>query len=193
MDTNELEIESHPFESYIPDGARAVLMGTFPPQRHRWCMEWFYPNRTNDFWRIMSLIFLGDPLALYNAEAKTFYVDRIKQVLNDHHIAMATTAMKIRRLQGNAADKHLEIVEPVDLPALLARIPDCRALGTTGEKAAEIIAQATSTPLPKIGVPILTDNWPEIWRLPSTSRAYPLALEKKAVYYAEFFRAAGCL
>ena len=28
----------------------------------------------------------------------------------------------------------------------------------------------------------------EIWRMPSTSRAYPLALDKKAEFYAKMFR-----
>ena len=33
----------------------------------------------------------------------------------------------------------------------------------------------------------------EIWRMPSTSRAYPLAVEKKADYYAEMFRHLGII
>lgn len=189
----EQPIETHPFEPFLPEGARVVLMGTFPPQKHRWCMEWFYPNRTNDFWRIMGLLFLGSADALYDAERKTFRVEQIKELLTDRGIAMATTAQRIRRLQGNAADKHLEIVEPVDLTALLAQLPDCRALGTTGEKAAEIIAQQTDTPLPKIGQPIELPSGLAVWRLPSTSRAYPLPLAKKAEVYAAMFRSAGIL
>ena len=31
----------------------------------------------------------------------------------------------------------------------------------------------------------------DIWRMPSTSRAYPLPLENKAAYYATLFNAAG--
>jgi len=33
----------------------------------------------------------------------------------------------------------------------------------------------------------------QIWRMPSTSRAYPLKLEKKAEYYAAMFRATGII
>ena len=33
----------------------------------------------------------------------------------------------------------------------------------------------------------------EIWRMPSTSRAYPLAVERKAEYYATLFRHLGIL
>lgn len=194
MDNTQIrDIELHPFGDFVPPTARAVLMGTFPPQPHRWCMNFFYPNRTNDMWRVMGLIFMGDAEALYNAEERTFRVDLIQQLLTAHHIALASTAVSIRRLQGNAADKHLQVVEPVDLPALLARMPQCRAIGTTGLKAAEVIASVTDTPVPAIDAPLTLPNGVAVWRLPSTSRAYPAPLQRKADAYARFFRAAGVL
>lgn len=192
-DTSVIPVESHPWPPFIPKGARVVLMGTFPPTESRWAMKFFYPNRTNDFWRIMSLIFLGDPEACYDREARAFRVDELKQLLTDHHIALAATTTKVRRLKGNASDKDLEIVEMVDLPALLAQIPDCRVIATTGEKAASVIAELTGTPLPKIGQPLPYTDRISIWRLPSTSRAYPLPLPQKAEYYAAMFRSAGLL
>lgn len=197
----EIPIETHPWGPYIPEGAKVVLMGTFPPTENRWAMRFYYPNRTNDFWRILSLIFLGDAEALYDKSLRSFRVDDLKQLLIDHHIAIAATTIRVRRLKGNASDKDLEIVETVDLPSLLSQMPDCRAIATTGEKAASVIAELTGTPLPKIGIPIamppeyiaahnITIN---IWRLPSTSRAYPLPLAKKAEAYAAMFRSIGLL
>ena len=47
---------------------------------------------------------------------------------------MFDTASAIRRLQDNASDKFLEVVQPTDIPALLHRIPQCKAIVTTGEK-----------------------------------------------------------
>lgn len=186
-----IEIEEHPWRSFVPDGAKVVVLGTFPPPRNRWCMNFFYPNRTNDFWRIFGLLFLGDPNALYLPELKSFDVGRIQSLLTDKGIALAASTPKVRRLKGNASDKFLEIVERVDLEGLLAEMPHCRGIATTGEKAASVIAELTDTPLPKIGEPIRLDSGIEVWRLPSTSRAYPLALEKKAEAYARFFRSAG--
>lgn len=191
--TAEIPVESHPWPPFIPDGAKVVLMGTFPPTENRWAMKFFYPNRTNDFWRILSLIFLGDPEACYDKKARAFRVDELKQLLTDHKIALAATTIKVRRLKGNASDKDLEIVEMVDLPTLLSQIPDCRAIATTGEKAASVIATLTDTPLPKIGEPLRYTDSIAIWRLPSTSRAYPLPLAKKAEYYAAMFRSVGLL
>lgn len=186
-------IEEHPFEPYIPADARILIMGTFPPQPKRWSMDFYYPNRTNDFWFMIGLIFLNDRYALYNFQEKRFNLYAIKQLLNDKGIALHDTARKIRRLKDNASDKFLDIVEPVPLYDLLQRMPNCHTLATTGEKAAGIIAQLTGTPLPKMGEMVTADNGLEIWRMPSTSRAYPLKLEKKAEYYSAMFRHCGIL
>ena len=188
-----IQIEQHPWEPFIRDGAKILIMGTFPPGSHRWSMDFYYPNRTNDFWFMMGLIFMGDRYALYDRGTKLFNLDAIKQLLNEKGIAMNDTGYKVRRLKGNASDKFLEIVEPVALYDLLAKMPRCHTVATTGEKAAGVVAGITGTPLPKMGEMVTADDGLEIWRMPSTSRAYPLALEKKAAYYAEMFRHAGIM
>lgn len=193
MENDEILIETHPWPPFLPEGAKVLIMGTFPPQPKRWSMNFYYPNRTNDFWPMMGLIFLGDRNALYDADTKTFNEDRIKQLLTEKGIAMNDTGYKIRRLMGNASDKFLEIIEPVDLHSLLRQIPDCRTIATTGEKAAGVIASITDTEPPKMGEMVTSKDGLEIWRMPSTSRAYPLKLEKKAEYYARMFRHIGIL
>ena len=196
MDSNDfsdLPIETHPWEPFIPQNAKILIMGTFPPAAKRWSMDFYYPNRTNDFWYMMGLIFFEDRYALYDKKNKVFRLEEIKQLLNTYGIAMNDTARRIRRLKGNASDKYLEILEPVPLMSLLSKMPECRAIATTGEKAAEVIAGITDSKAPKMGEMIETNNHLEIWRMPSTSRAYPLALEKKAEYYARMFRHIGII
>ena len=187
------EIETHPWQPFVPDGAKVLIMGTFPPGSHRWSMDFFYPNRTNDFWFMMGLLFFGDKDALYDREARTFRLDEIKKLLTDKGIAMGDTGYRVRRLKGNASDKFLEIVEPVHLDELLGRMPSCRHIATTGEKAAGVLASLTGTEVPKMGECVTTADGLTIWRMPSTSRAYPLALEKKAEYYRRLFEAAGII
>lgn len=185
------DLETHPWPPFIPDGAKVLMMGTFPPGHHRWSMDFYYPNRTNDFWYMMGLIFMGDRYALYDREQKLFRLDAIKQLLIDKKIAMNDTGLKVRRLKGNASDKYLEIVEPVHLAELLERMPQCRAIATTGEKAAGVIASLTDTQPPNLGTFVTAASGLKLWRMPSTSRAYPLALEKKAQMYATFFSDSG--
>lgn len=185
--------ESHPWEPFIPEGAKVLILGTFPPGRHRWSMDFYYPNRTNDFWFMMGLLFLGDREALYDRTARRFDLEAIRSLMTEKHIALNDTARKIRRLKRNASDKYLEIVEPVPLYDLLREMPDCHTIVTTGEKAAGVIASLTRTEVPRKGAMVTGADGLEIWRMPSTSRAYPLPLAEKAACYATVFRHAGIL
>lgn len=190
MNNEQIAIERHPWPPFIPAGARYLFLGTFPPQEHRWSMPFFYPNRTNDFWRIMGLIFLGNRDALWDAEQGRFNIDDIKSLLNREHIALWDTGMTVRRLKGNASDKFLEIVEPIDLATLLDETPTISHIITTGEKATGVIAVQAGVELPSIGAPVACRvgcHAVTLWRMPSSSRAYPLSLDKKAEAYKKIF------
>ena len=187
-----IPVEHHPWEPYVPEGAHVLLLGTFPPGSHRWSMDFYYPNATNDFWRIMGIIFEDDATALYDKTTRTFKLNRIKSLLDTYGIALSDTVLDARRTHGTASDKDLEVLRMRDIPALAAQIHDLRAIATTGQKAAEIVAAQTCTSVPSMGMHAAFDSL-EIWRLPSTSRAYPMALEAKAVYYRCFFAATGIL
>lgn len=194
-------LERHPFPPFAPHDAKVLIMGTFPPKPIRWSMNFYYPNKTNDFWRIMGLIFYGDMEYFRDPTTGGFRQTDIEQFLRDKKIALHDTGAAVRRLKDNASDKFLEIVEPVNLDALLSAMPQCDFIATTGEKAAGVIATITGTTLPKIGE-IITTTYLEhaenlaprklhITRMPSTSRAYPLKIEKKAEFYRKLFVAAG--
>ena len=81
-----MPIEYHPWPPFVPDGAKILIMGTFPPGNHRWSMDFYYPNRTNDFWKICGLLFLGNPDALYDKVLKRYDVDAIRRLLSLIHI-----------------------------------------------------------------------------------------------------------
>lgn len=182
-----MEIETHPFPPFIPPEARVLIMGTFPPQPKRWSMDFYYPNRTNDFWPMMGLIFRGDRKALYLPNGKDFDLPAIKALLTEQGIALNDTGHRVCRLKNNASDKFLEIVEPVDLQALLAQMPHCQAIATTGEKASGVLAELTHTEPPRMGERVIASSGIALWRMPSTSRAYPLPLAEKAAYYRRLF------
>ena len=104
--------------------------------------------------------------------------------------------LKAVREQDNASDKFLRVVETVDLPAVLARLPRCRHICTTGGKATEVLLSLLpdAPKMPKTGETLpftLVNRNLTLTRLPSTSRAYPLSLQKKAAAYRAFFEMAG--
>lgn len=189
--------ETHPFQPFIPDEARVLIMGTFPPKPERWNMKFYYPNRINDFWRIMGIVFYDNAERFWDEENKKFRLEDIRNFLTEHGIAMSDTGRKAVRLRDNASDKYLEIVEPVDLQGLLMLMPYCRAIATTGEKAAKVISGLTCTPLPAMGESVEYTS-PEgkhikIFRMPSTSRAFPMAISRKADYYRILFKSVGLI
>ena len=55
--TDQIPVEVHPLQPFLPEKARLLMLGSFPPQRKRWSMDFFYPNIQNDMWRIFGLVF----------------------------------------------------------------------------------------------------------------------------------------
>ena len=134
-----MEIEQHPLEPFLPGNARLLMLGSFPPQKKRWSMEFYYPNWNNDMWRITGFLFFNDKDYFVDKTKKAFCKERLISFLQEKGIALFDTASAIRRLQDNASDKFLEVVQPTDVPALLHRIPQCKAIVTTGEKATDTL------------------------------------------------------
>lgn len=195
------KIERHPFTPFLPEGCRVVMCGTFPPKPEKWSMDFFYPNFQNDMWRIFGLIFFKDKDRFFNKETKRVDKDGIQQMLIKYKIGVGETATEVIRTKDNASDKFLEIVTPVNLTKLFTNAPDIEVIATTGEKAASVIATLTDTEIPKMGEHIscrvnLADGTKREfihWRCPSTSRAYPMPLERKATYYEDMLRFVGII
>ena len=195
-----MEVESHPFSPFLPKGAKLLMLGTFPPSEKRWSMPFYYPNWINDFWRVMGLIFFDDKHYFEVKGEKRFDKERIISFAFAQRLAFFDTATKVQRLKDNASDNYLEILEPTDIGGLLGQMRDCRRLITTGGKASEELRRLLSIAsgrdvdhpleLPAIGSSVkihVFDRDLEWFRMPSTSRAYPLALEKKAMFYRRLF------
>ena len=189
-------VEYHPLRPFLPENAKVLFLGSFPPQRKRWSMDFFYPNFINDHWRLEGQLFFGDKNHFVDVEAKRFKIDEIVAFCQEKGLAFFDTSTAIRRLQDNASDKFLEVVESTDIRALLHQLPHCRAIVTTGEKATETIcASLCIQVVPKVNTCVTipeTNNLDGdpvlLYRLPSSSRAYPLSFDKKAAAYHQMFK-----
>lgn len=195
------DVEWHPLKPFLPENAKVLFLGSFPPQRKRWCMDFFYPNWINDHWRIEGEVFFGDKNRFVDESSKTFLLDDIVSFLSNKGIALFDTATAVRRLQNNASDKFLEVVVPTDIDSLLAFVPHCRAIVTTGEKATVTLCEKYGIKeMPKVGayvgIPGRFNADGEqllLYRLPSSSRAYPLAFAKKVEAYRKMFLTVGLI
>lgn len=189
-----MHIEQHPLAPFLPPNAKLLLLGSFPPPKHRWAMDFYYPNFNNDMWRIFGIIFFQNKDYFVDIKNKTFKLELIIDFLNTKGIAIYDSATQVVRQTWNASDKFLQIIQASNIQQLLEQLPQCEFIVTTGEKATEILlTQANMT----MSAPKMMHSCSlsfahrkvELYRLPSSSRAYPLALEKKAALYRQFFQA----
>lgn len=186
----DIPTESHPLQPFVFSDAKLLMLGSFPPKRERWSMEFFYPNWQNDMWRIVGHIFFADKHHFEQLGKKRFNREKIITFCNEKGIALYDAACEVRRLQDNASDKFLEVVRATDLEAMLERLPRCATIVTTGEKATGVIVEKYGCAEPAVGQCVkvnITDRVYDFWRMPSSSRAYPMKLEKKAERYEEMF------
>ena len=189
----EIITERHPLKPFLPVTAKLLMLGSFPPPRERWTMNFYYPNFQNDMWRIFGIVFFGDKNYFVADQAKSFKEAAIRQFLIEKGIALYDTAEEVIRHKGNASDQFLEIVKPADLPAILSQIPQCNTLVTTGQKATETLMNMIgSAHIPPVGGHIdvtYLNRKLRCYRMPSSSRAYPKPLSEKAASYSQMFSA----
>lgn len=193
-----MDIETHPFEPWLPSNAKLLLLGTFPPAPKRWCMEWYYPNYTNDMWRIFGYVFFEDKKYFVDEANKTYKLDLLRTFLKDKGIAIFDTALRIRRTTGTASDKDLEIVEPADLDHMLRVLPQCKAVLAAGQLATKVFTDHYQIDARKMKMGdykkfTFEGRTIRLYREPSSSRAYPMKVEKKAEYYKQMLSEVGLL
>lgn len=194
MTEKQSNIEQHPLPPFFPVGAKVLMLGSFPPPRARWKMDFYYPNFQNDMWRIFGLVFFGEKDYFLTDDKKSFCESRIRSFLAEKGIALSDTACEVIRQKDNASDKFLEVVSVIDLDEALCRLPDCRAIVTTGQKATDTLLSLLPAEEPKVGgysIAVFRGRTLRLYRMPSSSRAYPKPLPEKAAVYGAMFRELG--
>lgn len=190
------DIEYHPLEPFLPKNAQLLMLGSFPPQEIRWSMRFYYPNLQNDMWRIFGLLFFNDRDKFIDKANKRFNETALRTFLAERGIALCDTARAVRRQKGNASDQFLEIVEPINVAALLHRLPHCHTIVTTGEKATDTLCPLIHAHKPAVGTyaeGVCDGRDIRLYRMPSSSRAYPKPIEAKAATYRTVFEYLGWL
>lgn len=189
-------VERHPLGFFLPENTKLLMLGSFPPPRPRWSMEFYYPNFQNDMWRILGIIFYSDKDYFLDTP-RTFSQAKAAAFCREKGIGIGDTALEIIRLKGDASDKFLEVVTPIRPGEVLARVPGCQAVVVTGQKAMDtLLSVLPPTPQPKVGAYstfTLSGRTLRLFRMPSSSRAYPKPLAEKAAVYRHMFEILGMI
>lgn len=188
----------HPFKPWLPSNAKLLLLGTFPPAPKRWCMDWYYPNYTNDMWRIFGYIFFNNKDYFVDTEKKTYRLPILQQFLKEKGVAIFDTALRIRRTTGTASDKDLEVIETADLDGMLRALSNCEAVVAAGQLATDIFTKHYEIDARKMKMGDykefqFEDRIIRLYREPSSSRAYPMKVENKSVFYKKMFEEIGII
>lgn len=191
-----MTIEPHPLGFFLPKNTRLLMLGSFPPPRRRWSMEFYYPNIQNDMWRVLGLLFYASK-DYFLKDRKAFCVEKAKAFCQEKGIGLGDTAMEVIRQKANASDKFLEVVRPIEPEKVLSQIPACEAIAVTGQKALDtLLPLLPVSETPKVGESVefrWGDKSMRLYRMPSTSRAYPKPIEEKAAVYRTMFEEIGIL
>lgn len=188
--------ENHPLQPFYLPKACLLLLGVFPPPRNRWSMDFYYPNFQNDMWRIFGWVFFGDSEWFVVKGERRFCRERIEAFLCERGIALGDAALRVVRQRGNASDRFLNVVEPFDLKGALQAMPQCKTIAVTGEKACDTLLTLIDCAKPVVGVGenfCFAGRTMRLYRLPSSSRAYPKPLTEKAAVYRAVFEEIGLL
>jgi G:T/U-mismatch repair DNA glycosylase len=111
--------EKHPWNWYLPFGAKTIIIGTFPPTVRNWSYDFFYPNKNNYFWKIMAEI-AGRKLCYVSGNEAV--IER-KEILNQLQTGLSDMGKIIRRTKNSSLDENLEVVEYMDIFQLLDENP----------------------------------------------------------------------
>jgi hypoxanthine-DNA glycosylase len=116
----------HPLPPFVPEGARVLVLGTFPSPKSRE-RELYYGNPQNRFWRVMAAL-AGRELEAIEPAACYALAEELGLALWD--------VVASCEIEG-AADSTIANVEPNDVAGLLGRT-GIEAVATTGTKAAAL-------------------------------------------------------
>ena len=159
-------------------------------------MEFYYPNFQNDMWRIFGGVFFGDKDYFLTDDKRSFDRLRVENFLIKNGIALGDTAQVVIRHKDNASDKFLEIVKPASPAFFLQQLPQLKAFVTTGQKATDTFVALTGAPQPLVGgfsKFVFAGRPLRLYRMPSSSRAYPMSLAEKTKIYGAMFKEIGIL
>jgi hypoxanthine-DNA glycosylase len=100
-----LDLETHPFEAFVPANTQCLIVGSFPGREQTKCesdgTQWFYGAPRNQFWKILELA--------YDRVLKT--KKQKQELFEEAGIGITDVIKSCTRKKGTNLDENLEIKE----------------------------------------------------------------------------------
>lgn len=110
-------IEHHPPWEYEIPGMRVMILGNFPPHPKRWDYEFFYPNKQNNFWKVLASL---NNSSLKSVEGKAAVIER-RKIMRDLKVGIYNLACVVKRKNQSARDTDIDILEYIDIVSLIKK------------------------------------------------------------------------
>jgi hypoxanthine-DNA glycosylase len=98
-------IETHPFEAFIPEKIKCLIVGSFPGKEQTTFeldeTQWFYGAPRNQLWKILEMVYSRE---LKNRKQK-------QQLFREGGIGITDVIKSCIRMKGTNLDENLEIKE----------------------------------------------------------------------------------
>ncbi|MGZ3920160.1 MAG: hypothetical protein ACXVNM_05760 [Bacteroidia bacterium] len=181
--------EIHPPWEYEVPGMKVLILGNFPPHQKRWDYEFFYPNKQNNFWKVLAAI---NGVNLKETKGPAAVEER-KKIMKNLKIGVYNLAKVISRKNSSARDTDIEILEYMDIFSVIKKHRQLKKIILAGFAAKNSTARTFLHLLEKKGVKhdlpseIKAGTSFNIYMeqrvincviLNSTSTAFPIKLEK---------------
>ncbi len=127
FNNDKYEVEEHPFESYVPDNAKFLIIGTFPTNKINFRFDFFYSSKDNSFWNILEKIF--NQKFQHNSGDKA--VEERKVFLKSMGIGISDMHEKCYRKNGYSTDESLFPIILKDIFAILDNYPSIKRIVLT--------------------------------------------------------------
>ena len=95
--------EPLPFDTYIPENADKLILGTFPTKESLRKYKFFYPNPSNKFWRILAGLY-GKKLEFIKGDEA---VEERKKILEELNLAISDMGNTIYRQNESSLDANI--------------------------------------------------------------------------------------
>lgn len=116
--------ETLEWDSYIPLNATKLIIGTFPTISHRRSFQFFYPNKDNPFWNILSEIAQIELVPANQPDA----IENRKNILNKLQLGITDMGYKILRHANSSLDQSIFPIEFMDIFNIIDENPKIQKL-----------------------------------------------------------------
>lgn len=131
MSKNRLNTETHPDWYFDIPVMKVLILGSFPPHESKRDYPFYYPNKQNNFWKILAQL-NSTPLNYFSGQEA---VKERQQLMLDLKVGVQNLGRKIARKGLSSRDTDIVISEFQDVLSIIRNHPELKKILIAGYSA----------------------------------------------------------